>query len=325
MKENLVKYIVENGGKIKPLIIPFDIAKGTGQMNPSLFIDEGKILVNLRNVGYVLIHSENQQKFNCRWGPLAYQHPEEDQTLRTLNIFMELDNNYDPVSINVVDTKTLDKPPKWTFIGLEDARIVRWDGKLFLIGVRRDTTTNGEGRMELSEIEISGTGVNEISRERIEPPQPSYCEKNWMPILDMPYHLVKWSNPTEVVKVDIENGTSETIFLSKTHLPNYRDFRGGSQVLPYKGGHIAIIHEVDLFNNELGQKDAFYYHRFIVWDSQWNIIKISDDFNFMEARIEFCCGLAIVDDKMLITFGFQDNAAFIVESPLKLMEDFING
>jgi predicted GH43/DUF377 family glycosyl hydrolase len=45
----------------------------------------------------------------------------------------------------------------------------------------------------------------------------------------------------------------------------------------------------------------------------------------MEARIEFCCGLAIVDDKMLITFGFQDNAAFIVESPLKLMEDFING
>jgi len=46
--------------------------------------------------------------------------------------------------------------------------------------------------MELSEIEITDTEVKEISRLRIEAPDVnSYCEKNWMPILDMPYHYIK--------------------------------------------------------------------------------------------------------------------------------------
>ena len=66
----------------------------------------------------------------------------------------------------------------WDFIGLEDARVVRWGGNLYITGVRRDTKINGEGRMELSEID-SLESANEISRVRIEPPNnpDSYCEK----------------------------------------------------------------------------------------------------------------------------------------------------
>jgi hypothetical protein len=37
---NLVQKSVQNGGKLKPLIIPADITGGTGLMNPSVFIDE---------------------------------------------------------------------------------------------------------------------------------------------------------------------------------------------------------------------------------------------------------------------------------------------
>ena len=36
------------------------------------------------------------------------------------------------------------------FIGLEDGRLLKWNDKYYLTGVRRDTTTNGQGRMELS-------------------------------------------------------------------------------------------------------------------------------------------------------------------------------
>ena len=35
----------------------------------------------------------------------------------------------------------MDEKPLWTFIGLEDARMVQWSNKYFLCGVRRDTTT----------------------------------------------------------------------------------------------------------------------------------------------------------------------------------------
>ena len=74
--------------------------------------------------------------------------------------------------------------------------------------------------MELSELDISPDRVKEVSRFRIPAPAPdtSYCEKNWMPIVDKPFHYVKWSNPTEVVRVD----TSEVV-TTTTHLGSERD------------------------------------------------------------------------------------------------------
>ena len=44
--------------------------------------------------------------------------------------------------------------------------------------------------------------IKEISRLRIPTPglDVSYCEKNWVPINDKPYHFVKWTSPTEVVR-----------------------------------------------------------------------------------------------------------------------------
>lgn len=192
MIDNFVNLVLTNGGRLKPLIVPHEMAHGTGQMNPSILVDGDKIAVNIRNVGYVLVHSENEQRFPSRWGPLTYTHPENDHTLRTFNFYMELDSNYNPIRIDPVDTSKLDVPPLWEFIGLEDARLVRWDGRLYMSGVRRDTTTNGVGRMELSEIIVTDDKVREVSRLRIESTNPqSYCEKNWMPILDMPYHYVK--------------------------------------------------------------------------------------------------------------------------------------
>lgn len=324
MVDNLVKKVLENGGKIAPLILPFEYSNGTGQMNPSIYLDGGKIICNLRNVQYVMIHSENEQRFHSRYGPLLYVHPENDVTLRTTNFYLELDSDYKITRINKVDTSKLDIPPVWEFIGLEDARLVRWEDKLYMIGVRRDTKPNGEGRMEFSEIIVEQDTVKEISRKRIEPPKQSYCEKNWMPILAMPYHFVKWSNPTEVVKVNIEEGTSETIYLENHQFQGYRDFRGGSQVVQYGEYKIALIHEVILFFNELHQKDTYYYHRFLVWDKDWKLVKISEDFHFIGARVEFCCGLAIKEDKVLISFGYQDNTCFILEMPVKIMEEMIH-
>ena len=92
--------------------------------------------------------------------------------LRTRNAFT---NSFEENQLEFIDTSLLDQEPKWEFVGLEDARIVIWDGKTYLCGVRRDTTTNGEGRMELSEI-VDG---KEVNRYRIEPPNGhTYCEKN---------------------------------------------------------------------------------------------------------------------------------------------------
>jgi predicted GH43/DUF377 family glycosyl hydrolase len=323
---NLAKLVLERGGSITPLKISSEHTNGTGLCNPSIFIDGNNTLAILRHVGYNMYHSEFKQKFQGRWGPLSYLHPEDDRTLRTINYFCYLNKDLSVKKYLKVDTSDLDVPPLWEFIGLEDARIVKWDGKYFICGVRRDTTTNGEGRMELSELTITKNSVIEKARYRIQPPNnvPSYCEKNWMPINDMPFHFVKWTNPTEVVKVDLETESSETIALVPQTITTNQEMRGGSNVINWGEYKLGIIHECTFWYNEGGNKDSIYTHRILVWDKDWNLVKYSDEINLMGAQIEFVCGAAEIDGDLIITYGYQDNAAFALRVPKDLVEELIN-
>lgn len=322
---SFAKSVLEKGGEIYPLIIPAELNNGLGLMNPSIFNDNGKIIVNLRAVNYTFYHSE-EKLFQHQYGPLTYVHPENDLHLRTWNYYLELDDDYKIVRCNKVDTSKFDTyDPQWDFVGLEDARIFRWDGKLFISGVRRDTTTNGEGRMELSEIAVTESEVIEISRFRIPPPNDpnSYCEKNWMPVLNQPYIYIKWSNPTEVVAVNPRESKCTTVFQGGYN-PIPRDLRGGTQLFEWKDHYIAMTHEVDLFNSEVGRKDAIYRHRLVMWDKQWKVVKWSKDFSIMGGHVEFAIGLTRKDDDFLLTFGFQDNAAYLLKFPESVIEEFLN-
>jgi hypothetical protein len=206
---------------------------------------------------------------------LQYLHPENDRHLRTWNYFAKLNPDLSIKTVTSIDTSKFDVDPLWEFVGLEDARLFRWDGKLYISGVRRDTTTNGQGRMELSELSVNGNVVKEIARTRIPAPgdNDTYCEKNWMPILDIPYHFVKWTNPTEVVKVDPTNKTCEQVFLGQPYSAK-RDIRGGSQVVTIGEYRVAITHEADLWKNKNNNKEATYRHRIVTWDKEWNVVNI---------------------------------------------------
>lgn len=314
----------EKGGSIHPLIIDSKLTGGLGLMNPSIYNDNGKIIVNLRSVNYTFYHSE-EKLFQHPYGPLTYVHPENDLHLRTWNYYLELNEKYEIQKYHEIDTSQFPDKQLWEFVGLEDARIFRWNEKLYISGVRRDEDTVGTGRMELCEIVACRDSVKQISKVRIKPPLDpnSYCEKNWMPILDKPYHYIKWSNPTELVKVNPETGESEQIFTgNQCPIDGYP--RGGSQVIAWKDGYVAITHEVDLFKSEVGRKDAVYYHRVLFWDKDFNLQKWSKKFFIMGGHVEFCIGLTIHNDSMLMTFGFQDNAAYLLKFDESVLEEFLN-
>lgn len=324
---NFVKLALENGGSIHPLLIPSSDLKGPAITNPSIYNDDGRILLNLRNINYTLFHSE-KKKFEHHWGPLVYIHPENDLRLRTKNIMCEVDDNMNIKWYRHIDTSKFPDKELWEFVGLEDARIVRWDGKLYICGVRRDLETTGIGRMELSEIEIDENGVKEISQHRIPTPghtgnDGSYCEKNWMPILDMPFHFVKWTNGTEIVKYDIESNTTEQVLVKNWKDLGCIDLRGGSQVIPMGDYRFCLNHETYLFRSPADRKDGTYRHRFIVWDENWDIVKVSRQFSFLSAEVEFAVGMCEHNDDYLITFGFQDNASYLLKVSQKFVYDYI--
>lgn len=322
----LVDYALKNGGSIYPLIIPKEKTEGTGLMNPSIFIDGDNILVNVRHINYTLYHSEGKG-FPHQWGPLQYVHPEDDWTLRTNNFICHLN----PTDFSIKESYMVDMKfntdPVWHFIGLEDARLFKWDNKLYLCGVRRDhIDSKGTGRMNMSEIIFNGNGYEEVSRKNIPAPKgdKSYCEKNWMPIIDRPYEFVKWTNPVEIAKFDSDNETTESIIIE--HEKGYafpRDIRGSSQVIPWKDHYIAITHEVWLYNDKIGRKDGRYMHRLVVWDKNFKVVNYSEDFSFMKGEIEFVAGMSLYGDDILISFGFQDNAAYLLKMPQEILQRMI--
>lgn len=324
MINNFARIAINSGGKLLPLLVPQNLMVGPSLSNCSVYLSHsGNLYVNLRNLNYVLYHAE-LNKYEHQWGPLVYLHKESDWRLITNNILCEL--NPDSLEITTakqIDTSQLDVTPMWEFVGLEDGRLVEWNNKLYLSGVRRDTTTNGQGRMELSELVFDKDKVLETSRIRIPAPEPndSYCEKNWMPILDEEYSYVKWTNPTEVVKYNTETQECITTHLTPYQSLNTKDLRGGSQVISYKNYRIALVHEVNLFPSEAGRKNAIYTHRFVVWDQNWNIIDMSDEFSFMDGKVEFSCGLVYNNKQFIISFGFQDNAAFLLSVPETLVDN----
>lgn len=328
---NFVKLALDNGGSIHPLILPHQELQGPSLTNPSVYNDNGKIIVNLRNINYTLYHAE-KNKYENQWGPLVYIHPENDMRLRTWNYMCELDDNMKIKSYHRIDTSKFPDKELWEFVGLEDCRIVRWNGKLYVCGVRRDLDTTGRGRMELSEIEITENGVKELAQYRIPTPghhvdEGSYCEKNWMPILDMPFHFVKWTNGTEVVKFNPETKSTEQVLVTNWKDLGCIDLRGGSQVIPMNGTdyRFCLNHETFLFKSPAGRKDGTYRHRFVVWDKDWNIVKVSKQFSFMEAKVEFAVGMCEYGDDFLITFGFQDNAAYLLRVNKNFVKDYIWG
>jgi predicted GH43/DUF377 family glycosyl hydrolase len=323
--DNFAKLVLDNGGSIHPIVIPANLTNGTGTFNPAIYNDNGQLYVNVRHCQVTMYHAE-KAVFENQWGSLIYLNPENDITLTTTNFLCKLNPD---LSVNYsakIDMSKNNVTPIWEFRGLEDGRLVKWNDKWYIIGVRRDTNTIGSGRMEYSELKIDDDRkeVTEISRSRIPGPVPDtwYCEKNWMPFIDKPYHFIRWANPMQVVKTDPINKTCEVVHQSEFKLNGVdKELRGGSQIIPFKEGYLFITHEVDLWLDEAGRKKSFYKHRFAYMDKNYNIVRYTPPFGFMNNLIEFCCGLAEYNDDLLITFGVQDNAAYILRCPKKIVED----
>lgn len=334
----LVNYALNRGGSIHPVILPKELTGETGLMNPSVYVHDGRILINVRHVNYILYHSE-AKKFPHQWGPLLYVHPENDVTLTTHNIMCELDDNMKLIHSGRVNMALDTGRPTWNFIGLEDCRLFSWENRIFLCGVRRDAYDDqGTGRMEMAEIEFRNGEWVEVSRNPIPAPgdDSSYCEKNWMPIMDMPYHFVKWCNPTEVIHYEIENRKTTTKKLEKEKFYTQfnQDLRGGSQVVGIGDGkRMAFVHETNLHKDTFVRKDGNYSHRVVVWDEDWNIVHSTKSFYMMgthfehskatEYTIEFITGTAFYKNDILISYGLSDNACFVLRMPQEAFFDFL--
>ena len=148
-------------------------------------------------------------------------------------------------------------------------------------------------------------------------------EKNWMPIVKSP-----WLNTGAPPAFDFIYDSMHGYNSAKKELVDVGGYslpiRGGSQVISLGDGTmLSIVHQVTLADIKRSSNimegtimRRRYVHRFIQYDKTGKIIKVTDKFNFLNKSIEFASGIALYQDRVLVTFGALDCAAYIASIPL---------
>jgi hypothetical protein len=112
--------------------------------------------------------------------------------------------------------------------------------------------------------------------------------------------IYRW-NPLELGEI-INN---EFIIKKSIKMPNIFNYvRGSTNCCTFKNQKWFISHIVSSSKN--------YYHLIIIFDENMNLIKYSYPFTFSNIPIEYCIGLIVEDDRIIITYSVWDSLSYII-------------
>lgn len=275
---------------------------------------------------------ETQDSFltPSEWYQNVYTSPEWGSDLKYHNrLFLAKLN---PTTLTLSDLKEVDlfeaysKAPVEVKRGVEDGRLYS-DGKDLRVSATffESPAYLGVTRICNMKLDLSGETPKATTLDIFDTPMENKdtVEKNWMPV-----HKPSLFNPSEIT-FDYLYKSGYTYNIDENKLNHVGGLelntRGGSQLIGLENGTmLGIIHhtvsdERIRFANIT--KPALYKrrysHRFIQYDEQGRILKVTDMFNFLNKSIEFASGITTYKDRILVTFGALDSSSHIASIPLK--------
>ena len=313
--------------------------------NPSIcYTEEHGYLILLRSSNGILRdHREDWQtevgeELNTQdsfltpseWYQDAYTSPEWGSDLKYRNRMFIAKLN--PRTMTISDIKEVDlseaysQAPVDVKRGIEDGRLY-FDGKDLRISATffESPAYLGVTRICNLKLEVTDESAKATTLEIFDTPtgDPGVVEKNWMPVNRLGLY-----NPNDVTFDYIYNsGYTFNIggrLLTHVGGPELK-VRGGSQLVGLENGTmLAVIHHTvsderirfaNITRPPLYRRR--YSHRFMQYDEQGRILKVTDMFTFLDKSVEFASGITIHDNKVLVTFGALDSSAHIASIPLK--------
>lgn len=281
--------------------------KAWSAFNPSIMLsNEGEYWMAVRSSNYVLMSN-------------GHASLTAEQKIRNKLYIVRLnpdDWSFDTTTLKEVDTKRLRDD---IIRNVEDPRLF-WDGENYCITATFLERTVPVAR--LCKITLESLESAKPSSLHIYESPTGLVEKNWMPIVGTKDFIYK----NDGIIVDeqlVPVAASETTKL----------FRGGTQVLPLEGGDsIAVIHQLHykiyggMSPSTFGALQSIrqYTHRFVKYNSQYEITHMTPRFVFVDDGIEFAAGLIEKDNKYVVSLGRSDIATFMAtidkQKVLEMME-----
>ncbi len=198
--------------------------------------------------------------------------------------------------------------------GLEDCRLVNLNGENWFSCTAFHVTASGTPQIVLGKLneDPASSQVKVENLVHLKGTNP-YCEKNWLPFVkDNTIHMIYWYDPLVIYKPNLQTGECVPV-IEYTPLYDFSSFRGSAAPIAFDEGYLILIHEV------ICQEKRTYIHRFLYFDKDFHIKKLSKPFIFQHLGIEYCCGMAIDHEgkNLVLSIGLEDREAHMCTVDLK--------
>ena len=270
---------------------------GWSLFNPTIALDGDELLAIVRSSNYRIIEGR-------------YVIPPEDgDRIRTENLLCrvsaDLERISEPRVISGPDYPANDYPVE----GLEDCRLRRTARGWGVSATARNVHGwDGRCRQVIADLDVEAAAFSGL--KVLESGELQLHEKNWMPVESRPEWVYAPWHAGHTVTVDEDELLPGAYQIIQRHPAPLiaKEFRGGSQLVRFRDGWIAAVHEVAEVNGR-----RIYEHRFAWWDASLRLSRISRPFAFRESRsIEFAAGAAVTRDRLVVSFGVRDAEAWLV-------------
>lgn len=313
---SFTRFVTDKGGSIMDIIYPTKLLEGNYcSCNTTCAWYNNELVLNSRLVNYRKAYQSDEVMFMDDWRlSQTYFFTEKGFTSR--NIMSKITND------RLHDIRECKYPKSIVegsyYHGLEDCRLVVWDNKLYAYGTRWDRLKD-KGCICIYELNEYMQPMNEI----IVPPQSENgCEKNWGAVCDKPFTFVYCNNPLQVIEV-YKDGSCNLIKNEPKDESITEPIKGSTQLVRYSDDeYVSLVHS-NLFYSEGNTKHTDYVTAFVFYDNDLNITRRSKWFVFNSQMCEFTCGLAVVNDRVFITYSQLDCTSQLIATDKQTIELFM--
>ena len=265
--------------------------------NPSFVLDGDCYRGIVRGVNYDLSNGR-------------YTVHDDDGVIRTSNFLVRIDGQSQIVDVHqMLDLSKLKRATQAGICGFEDCRLFHWQGGWWCSATARDLAQDARATIVLLKLNQDGDFENAFPMMGFGDDQH---QKNWMPIAGDRLRYVYSCGPAIVLDASAADG-SFVVESSRDPGPALDHWRGGSQLIPWRDGFLAVVHEAH--NTDQGRQ---YLHRFVAFDSTHEPVAASNGFFINNLGVEFVAGLTPGLDgcTVLVSFGSKDCEAWTALIPV---------
>lgn len=250
----------------------------------------------------------------------AYHMRSADGHVKTKNALVPLNSQFQPTESPRFLEEDYQRHPS-NIEGLEDMRLFYYDDKLHFIASSKDISSLGKVVMTMGKYDAKQARAYNV--HVLEPPTPSDCQKNWIPVpnkyLD---HIPAAKERINVIygwcplqigsvipeEADIHGGKLHIHTVQNTPT-SWTHFRGSSNLVEYNDRLYCVAHHVKYVS------PRNYLHALVEFSKEMKPLRYTPFFTFRKTSIEYCIGLTIKNDTVTLLASEYDKDPGVFQVP----------